>query len=656
MAYSQAIKSDARRLYLAQWTVTEIAQKLKVSEQTVYNWAEANHWDDLCPPDTAEIIVARRLNLLANRENKTDTEIKEFEALCRSVGKMQIDLATAEKVKAEAKYIEIHGVLPVKRVIETDADGNTAESKPRGRKKQVKNDISGVTKEKLDSVRTMLFFGYQLLWHWAKNNKLINRVRFILKSRQIGATFYFAWEALEDAILTGDNQNFLSASRDQSEIFKAYIIAFAKEYLDIEIKGAGVITLSNGAELRFLSTNSATAQGYHGHLYVDEVLWIMNFAKVNKIASGIAAHKRWRKTYFSTPSSLTHAAWKLWDGSKFNERFDEKERKKFDVSHKATKSGVKYADGIWRNMVTIEDADAVIKAKLDVYKSAVIAAFSTYRAGIKGQRKELRKTVSERIKEYREILKSDLFDIEQLKLEYSQSEYDNLFMCKPIDDSQSVFPLELLMGCTVEHEEWPDYKPHAGLPFGNKSVAFGYDPSKTGDGAALAILDVPPDFSKPFRVLESYVFHGKNFTYQDNEVHAIADKHNICHFGMDNTGGTGITMCEKFQAWYPLLTTYYYSPQVKAALIGKMLDLMSNGRFKYLAYKQDITRSFMLITQTSTDSGGAITYKSGRTSAKDSGENTSKHKDHADAAWACMHAAMVEPVTKRRETTATFSD
>jgi uncharacterized protein YjcR len=650
MAIAQKIKTEARLLFLSQWTIEEIALKLGVTQATIGNWRKAEQWDKFCPPENAEIIITRRLNTLANREEKTDAEIKEFEALCRAVGRFNIDKATVDKINAETTYIKTHGILAkVNHIIETDDNGKVKKSSSRSVKKQVKNDISGVTKEKLDKIRNMLFFGYQLLWYWAKTNKLLNRIRFILKSRQIGATFYFAWEALEDAILTGDNQVFLSASRDQAEIFKAYIISFAKNYLDIELKGSGTILLSNGAELRFLSTNATTINGYHGHLYVDEVLWIMGFDKVNKIASGIATHKRWRKTYFSTASSLTHAAWKLWNGTKFNDRFPEKDRQKFDVSHEATKNGIKYADGIWRNMVNIEDADTVIKEKLQLYKSAVISAFAMYRAAVKGHRKDLRSKVSQRIKEYRELSKSDLFDVEQLRLEYSQAEFDNLFMCKPIDDSQSVFPMSLLAECVHDSESWHDYNPHAALPFGNKSVAFGYDPSKTGDGAALAILDVPPDFSKPFRVLDCFVFHGKNFTFQDAEVRAIAEKHNLCHFGMDNTGGTGITMCEKFQAWYPMLTTYYYSPQVKAALVGKMLDLMSNGRFKYLAHKQDITRSFMMITQSSTESGGAITYKSGRAATKDSAENGGKHKDHADIAWACMHACMVEAVAEREQ-------
>ena len=110
-----------------------------------------------------------------------------------------------------------------------------------------------------------------------------------------------------DAVLTGDNQVFLSASRSQSEIFRSYIIQFAKQWFDIELTG-NPITLSNGAELRFLSTNSSTAQGYHGHVYVDEYFWIRDFDKLSTVASAMGTHKKWRKTYFSTPSAVSHQA------------------------------------------------------------------------------------------------------------------------------------------------------------------------------------------------------------------------------------------------------------------------------------------------------------------------------------------------------------
>jgi uncharacterized protein YjcR len=130
---------------------------------------------------------------------------------------------------------------------------------------------------------------------------LQHRIRNILKSRQIGATFYFAREALIDALTTGRNQIFLSASKAQAHVFKNYIIDFARQ-VDVDLKGDPIV-LPNGARLIFLGTNVRTAQSYTGNLYLDEYFWIPKFQELRKVASGMSLHKKWRSTYFSTPSS-----------------------------------------------------------------------------------------------------------------------------------------------------------------------------------------------------------------------------------------------------------------------------------------------------------------------------------------------------------------
>lgn|GEM_PF-3288190 len=74
--------------------------------------------------------------------------------------------------------------------------------------------------EKLQEIFHGSMFGYQRQW-WDAGNK--HRIRNVLKSRQIGATYYFAREALLDALTTGRNQIFLSASKAQAHVFKQYI-------------------------------------------------------------------------------------------------------------------------------------------------------------------------------------------------------------------------------------------------------------------------------------------------------------------------------------------------------------------------------------------------------------------------------------------------
>src|SRR5690606_12971037 len=119
--------------------------------------------------------------------------------------------------------------------------------------------------EKLVEAFDDALFEYQRTW---ANNK-DQRTRIILKSRQIGATWFFAREAFIDALLTGRNQIFISASKSQAHVFKQYILQFVRDTIDVELRGDPIV-LPNGATLYFLGTNYRTAQSYHGNLYIDE--------------------------------------------------------------------------------------------------------------------------------------------------------------------------------------------------------------------------------------------------------------------------------------------------------------------------------------------------------------------------------------------------
>jgi uncharacterized protein YjcR len=599
--YSKPCQENCMRLYLRGFTMAEIERETGVPERTLYNWRDNGDWDRLNPPDTIEIAIGRRINLLAELPNKTSEQLHEFERLCKTFGETRINLARAKKLEAEAEAIRT-GKLKFLAPDDGPKERGPYKKDGAGKRKEKapKNDISGITEEMILAVLHKLFFAYQLLWWERKNDPETRRNRFILKSRQIGATYYFAFEAFADAVLTGDNQIFLSASRDQAEVFKAYIIAFAQEHFDVELKGQGVITLSNGAELRFLSTNSNTAQSYHGHLYIDEVFWIPNYKRLNKVASGMAAHKKWRRTKFSTPSAISHEAYAEWSGELYNKKLPEKSRVPFDISHEALKDGWLGPDKIWRHLVTVEDAEA------------------------QG---------------------CDLFDIAELRLEYSEDDFANLFLCKFIDDSQSVFKLEKLLQCCANDESWNDYDEHAARPFGNKPVSLGYDPSRTRDNASLAALSVPLTQKDIWRVLKTGSYHGQNFQFQANRIKEVFDSHRVVHIGIDTTG-IGHGVYELVQEWFPLATPIHYSMDMKTQLVIKALDVIENGRLRWLAKDIEITRAFLMITKTTTGSG-LITYASSR----------STEAGHADIAWSIMHALIYEPINnQRRKTTATFSE
>lgn len=377
-------------------------------------------------------------------------------------------------------------------------------------------------------------------------------------------------------------------------MFKAYIIAFAKDHFELELKGSGVIILSNGAELRFLSTNSRTAQSYHGDLYIDEVFWIPQFTKLYKVASGMAAQKRWTITLFSTPSVTSHDAYKKWCGAEFNDGKSDKEKVIFELSHESLKDGLLAEDNIWRHIVSIHDA---------------------------------------------ENDGCDLFNIVDLKKEYNKADWDNLFCCRFIDDANSIFSMKTLIACMAKKEGWEDYDENATRPFGNRPVAFGYDPSRTRDSAVLAILAIPLSPKEKWRVLKVHNYSGQNFQFQSECIRDVALKHNVQHIGIDTTG-IGIGVFELVEQFYRLATPINYSVDTKNRLVVKMMDVVENQRFVFLEGDISITQSLMMITKTTTTNGG-ITYAA----------NRNKENGHADYAWAIMHALQYEPLITPQETT-----
>ena len=609
MRHSPAIKLLARQHYVKGATLADVSKRTGISKSTLEKWSRKEQWraNYTSPDELVEITLARRINALSDLE-KTPEQLNEFLKLIEVFGKLQKDLKVSAKIAAETEAITLNKKVyaqamgsqgwpddvPGKPKKERGAYNKDPHQK-KEREKKVKNDVSGITEAMLDEVRNTLFYDYQKTW-WDHRN---DRTRIILKSRQIGATYYFAWEAFNKAIVTGKNQIFLSASRDQAEVFKAYIIAFSLQHFELEIKGTNVILLSNGAELRFLSTNSNTAQSYHGDLYIDEFFWIPKFKKLRKVASGMAAHKQWTTTLFSTPSATSHEAYGEWAGEEFNKGKADDQRLEFDISHANLKNGCYGPDKKWRHMVTVKDAEA------------------------QG---------------------CQLFDIDELQLEYSEDDFQNLFMCKFIDDSQSVFSLQKLLDCTVDLDDWKDYHADHERPFGNKPVSLGYDPSRTRDNASLAILAVPLHARDKWRALRTKSYHGQNFSYQANRIREIKDAHNVVHLGIDTTG-IGYGVYEKVVDFYPNATPIHYSMEMKNQLVVKALDVINTGRFEYLAGDNDITRAFLMISKTTTNSG-QITYASSR----------SVESGHADIAWSIMHGLIYEPINNDgRKTTVTFS-
>lgn len=561
----------ARDLYWQGWRVARIAEHVGVKVPTIHSWKRRDRWDEFDPVQRAEVSIEARLIRLVAKEQKEGRDLKEIDLLGRQMER----LARVKKYSKDGNEADLNPAV----------DNRNAKTRSGTRRKPERNAISEEQQEKLVEAFMEDLFPYQKAWYRAG---LQERVRNLLKSRQIGATWYFAREGLCDALETGRNQIFLSASKAQAHVFKGYIKQFAKDAAEVNLEGDPIV-LPNGATLYFLGTNTRTAQSYHGNLYMDEYFWIPKFQEFRMVASGMAMHKHWRLTYFSTPSTLAHEAYPFWSGDLFNRGRAKDERVKIDIAHAALKDGRRCEDGQWRQIVTVLDAVA---------------------GGC------------------------DLFDIDQLRLDYSAEEFANLLMCQFIDDGQSVFPLAELQRCMVDSwVAWDDFKPFALRPLGFREVWIGYDPSHTGDSAALVVMAPPLVPGGKFRILDRVQFKGMDFEEQAQRIKKVCDCYSVTYIGIDTTGiGQGVYQLVK--QFFPAARAFQYSPEVKVSLVLKAKDVISKGRLEFDAGWTDVAAAFMAIKKTTTPSGRQITFAAGR----------SIETSHADLAWATMHALHNEPL------------
>jgi len=581
----------ARSLYWRGWGITQITEEFALhgivddkgkpfGRPTIASWKQRQRWDDAPSIKKIEDGLEIRLLTLIAKEKKTSADLVEMDALNRSIE----SLAKVRRYEAPGGHAG-------------DLNDRVANRNSGERKKPKKNHFTEEQAEELKRIFLAGCFDYQLRW-WKEKDQ---RTRMILKSRQIGATYYFAFEALMDAIETGRNQIFLSASKAQAHQFRSYIVSFAK-LVGVALAGDPMVITSDllppedaGAELHFLGTNFRTAQGRSGNFYFDEFFWVHSFEELNKVASGMATHKKWRKTYFSTPSTIAHPAHPYWTGERRNRRRKKADRVEIDISHGALAIGSVGADRIWRNIVTIRDAE-------------------------KGG--------------------CDLFDIEELEDEYAPDEFANLYMCEFVDDSLSAFKFNDLIACGCDSlVEWLDFNPEAARPYGNRAVWAGYDPqeSENGDNAALVVAAPPLVEGGKFRILERHQLRGLDFEQQAEFIKAVLSRYNCTYLGIDAKGvGAGVYQLLAKPGSMPgcSVAKIEYSLELKTQMVMKAQNVVRRGRLSFDSGLLDIVSAFVSIKKTLTTSGRSVTFKAGR--GGDDG--------HADLAWATMHILMNEPL------------
>ncbi|HHH1591135.1 TPA: terminase family protein [Yersinia enterocolitica] len=586
--HSQTIIGVARSLYLQRWTPKEIANELNLpNARIIYYWAQKWHWADMLSHESIEEAINRRILVLTNRDNKNELELKEVDSLIAQHCKLM-----AQQSKHAEKLAAIKA--QTQSSYASSEEAGARDDNGGGKRKYRKNDISGIQQEELELFAGETLFFYQ---QYLRANKH-HAIRNILKSRQIGATWYFAFEALEDAIISGDPQIFLSASRAQAEVFRSYIVNIAQQFFGVTLTG-NPIRLSNGAELRFLSTNKNTAQSYSGHLYCDEYLWVPNFAKLNEVASAMATHDKWRTTYFSTPSAKTHQGYPFWTGDEWKQGDKQRGKITFPEFDEYRDGGRLCPDGQWRYVITLEDA--------------IDGGFN-------------------------------LVNIERLRNKYNRDTFNMLYMCVFVDSGDSVFKFHMLEKCGVDIEMWQDHDFSAPRPFGNREVWGGFDPARSGDTSTFVII-APPQFEgERFRVLATFYWQGLNFNYQAGQIKELFQRYNMTYIGVDITGiGNGVfELVQNFAMRQAV--AIHYGLESKNRLVMKMVDVIESQRLEWDAEAKEIPASFLAIRRTSTAKGGGMTFVADRT----------KETGHADVFFAIAHAIDNEPLNFEHQRKSTW--
>lgn len=598
---ARAQRREARSLYWRGWQLNHIAAELGVKYGTIAAWKSRENWDEDPPVAIIEDRLEAKIATLLDKDPFSEGDMKRVDFLMRQM----------ERSARIRKYAESGKEGDLNPKIASRNDDRAKAKRAEKRKNFLSLDQWAALLDDFHAKN----FAYQEVW-WAQRHQ---RTRKIRKSRQVGATWYFAREApakIAEAVLAGEqprNQIFLSASQRQANKFRREIVGWVRRVTGVELKGNPIILDLGFAEraegeeeaapafdpvgLYPLSTNSATAQGESGDFYFDEYAWVHGFAELKKVASAMATHTIYKRTYFSSASAKTHQSYAFWSGEEWNHGKPKAQQRPFDISTRHLRDGAIMPDGAWQQVLTIHDAVA---------------------RGL-----------------------GSLVDISELRREYSEDEFRNLFECEDIDDSESSFPYARISPARVDSFiKWRDFRPAlidmpGGRPFGDKPVWVGYDPNKQGrDDAALVVVAPPEEPGRgKFRVLDKYRLNGLDFAGQAAFIKSITERYTVTDIAIDTTGH-GLAVWELVANWFPTARRIEYSVASKTALVIKGQNVFREQRIEFDAGWTDVMQALMAIRPALTGSQRGVTYI-----ARRGGEI-----GHADVAWAILHALSNEPL------------
>ena len=193
MAYSEKIKREAKRLYNSGWSCNEIADKLDINPDTVFDWRKRLKWDEETTDDSIEGVKKQIAAIGASDEPLSEAQTRKLDKLTKAVERMERSSAREVKGK-KRKKAEV----------------------PSGLDVQVVGDIKDKALSKLYTYQKSFLLDD-------------SRFRICLKSRQTGFSFLLGLEVLLGAIARNENQIVVSASQDQSDIVRAYALQWCED-------------------------------------------------------------------------------------------------------------------------------------------------------------------------------------------------------------------------------------------------------------------------------------------------------------------------------------------------------------------------------------------------------------------------------------------
>lgn len=272
MAYSEAIKREAKRLYCSGWSCNEVAEKLNLNPDTVFRWRARYQWDEETADESIEGVKRQIAAIGASDEPLSEAQARKLDKLTRAVERMERSAAREAREKKGRKRKK----------------GDT----PSGLDAQVIGDIKEKALDRL--------YAYQRSFLSDDS-----RFRVCLKSRQTGFSFLLGLEVLLGAMERNENQIVVSASQDQSDIVRNYAIKWCSDLGVDYLEDDGNIIFPGGKTAYFLPCNPRTVQGYTGDVYLDEFAWHMRSRLMwLAVVPAITVGKK-RLTVTSTPYTET---------------------------------------------------------------------------------------------------------------------------------------------------------------------------------------------------------------------------------------------------------------------------------------------------------------------------------------------------------------